>query len=81
VEIWKLKANEFIHKVENLFSRWWNGGCLRTLVEGIQDNVCRPLRIEDEHFFEAFYHGTIARLLFPSIVGRIESGEYVTTGI
>jgi hypothetical protein len=35
MEIWKLKANEFIHKVEDLVSRWWNGGCLRTLVEGI----------------------------------------------
>jgi hypothetical protein len=35
VEIWKLKANEFIHKVEDLFSWWWDGGCFRTLVEGI----------------------------------------------
>src|SRR6267154_573597 len=82
VEIWKLKANEFIHKLEDLFSRWWNRGCLRTLVEGIQDDVCRPLCIEeDEHFFEAFYHGAIARLLFSSIVCRMELGEYVTTGI
>jgi hypothetical protein len=82
VEIWKLKANEFIHELEDLFSRWWNGGCLRTLVEGIQDDVCRPLCVEEnEHFSETFYHGAIARLLFSSIVCRIESGKYVTTGI
>jgi hypothetical protein len=82
VEIWKLKANEFIHELEDLFSRWWNAGCLRTLVEGVQDNVCRLLCIEEgEHFFEAFYHDTIARLLFSSIVHRIESGEYVATRI
>jgi hypothetical protein len=82
VEIWKLKADEFIHKIEDLFSRWWNAGCLRALVEGIQDNVCRPLCVEEgEHFLEAFYHGAIASLLFSSIVCTIKSGEYVATGI
>jgi methenyltetrahydromethanopterin cyclohydrolase len=36
---------------------------------------------EDEHFFEAFDHEAIAGLLFSSIVCRIESGEYVATGV
>jgi len=81
VEIWKLKANEFIYKIEDLFSRWRNGGRLRTLVEGIQDNVCRPLRIEDEHFFETFNHSAIVGFLCPTTICRIEPGEYVTTGI
>jgi len=81
VEIWKLKANEFTHKLEDLFSRRWNGGCLQTLVEGIQDNVCGPLRIEGEHFFEAFYHGVIVGFLCSTTMYRIELGEYVTTGI
>ena len=81
MEMWELKANEFIHKVEDLFSRWWNGGCLRTLVESIQDYIHRPLSVEDEHLFEAFYHSAIAGFVGSSIVCRIESGEYVTTGI
>jgi hypothetical protein len=32
-----LKANRFILKLQDLFSWWWNGECLRTPFEGIED--------------------------------------------
>jgi hypothetical protein len=80
-EVWEMKANEFVQKLEDLFSRWWDGRHNRTLVKCIDDDVSRRLRLEAEHFFEAFYHSAITRFLLSTIVCRIESGEYVTTGI
>ena len=81
MEIWKPKVNEFIHKVEDLFSRWWNGGCLQSLVEGVQDNICRLLHIEIEHFFKAFYHDMIAGILYSTTMRRMEPGERIITEI
>jgi hypothetical protein len=82
VDVWEVKGNEFIHKLQDLFSRrWWNGWRDRTLVECIQNDVNRRLSVEAEHFFKAFNHCPITRFPYSTIVGRMKSGEYVTTGI
>jgi hypothetical protein len=81
VDVCEVKADKLIHKVEDLFSRRWNGRRNWTLVERIHDDVSRSLRPETEHFFEAFHHGVIARFLYSTFVCKIELGEYVATGI
>ncbi len=68
VEVREVKANEFHHKLEDFFSRGWNGRCDGKLVECIHDDICGPMMcLEDEHFFEAFYHNTIIRSLYSTI--------------
>jgi hypothetical protein len=71
MEIWEVKVNEFIDKLKDLFPRRWNTRSIRTLVEGVQNNVCRAILLEGEHFFQAFYHGAITRRPYSTIVYRI----------
>src|SRR5712672_169747 len=79
MEIWEAKSNELIDKVKNLFSRGWDAGRDRTLIECIQNDVGRTMGKEMEHFFEAFRHRAIARFVFSTIVCRVKSEEHVTT--
>src|SRR6267154_6221032 len=76
-----MKPNKILHELEDFFSRRWNTRRDRTLVKCIQNDVSRPLPLEREHFFQAFRHCAITRLLYPTIMCRIELGEFVTTGI
>jgi hypothetical protein len=81
VEIRKAEVNKLVHKVEDLFSWRWNRRPDRTLIEGIHDDVSGSLCLEGEHFFEAFYHSPITGLLYSTAMFKIESGEYIATGI
>jgi hypothetical protein len=67
-----VKANEFIYKVENLFSRRWDHRGDWALVERIQDDIGGSMRLRGEHFFEAFYHSPITRLPFSMVIFRIQ---------
>ena len=81
VEIRNVKPDKFLDELENLFSRGWNGRRDRALVECINNDVSRSVRLDGEHCFEAFYHRPIIWLPHSTIMRIIESGEYTTTGI
>jgi len=81
MEIWEAKSNEFIDKVKDIFSRGWDAGRDRTLIECIQNDVSRVLGKEMEHFFEALYHSPIIRLPHSTIVCGMELRENIATGI
>jgi len=81
MEIWEAKSNELMHKVKDLFSRGWNAGGDGTLIECIQNDVCRILGKKMEHFFEALYHSPIIRLPHSTIVCGMELRENIATGI
>src|SRR6266576_2038147 len=76
-----MKPNKILHQLEDIFSWRWYTRRDRTLVKCIQNDVSRPLPLEREHLFQAFRHCVITRFLYPSIMCRIELGEFITTGI
>jgi len=76
-----VKPNQFVHKLKHLFS--WRGNARgdRTFINRIHDDVTRDLPLKCEHLFEAFYHSPITGFVYTTIVGRIQSGEYIAVGI
>ena len=81
MKIWKVKIDELVYELKNLFPGRWDSREVWGLVECVQNNVCTTLPLEGDHFFETFGHSAITRLPYSTIVVRMKSGEYITIGI
>jgi hypothetical protein len=75
MEIREVKANKLDDEFEDFFTRRWNPGGTWAFIKRIHDEIRRDMRLRGEHFFEAFYHGTIARFPFSAVVCVVKAGE------
>src|SRR6266404_220436 len=73
------KVHEQLDKGKELFTRRWDSGPVRTLVERVQDNINGRQIWDCEHVNETLYHCTIAGLLCTIFMNRIKRGKDVAT--
>src|SRR6266404_4143461 len=73
------KVNERLDKGKDLFTRRWNSGPVRTLVERVKNNISGRQIWNREHIDETLYHCLIAGLLCAIFMSSVKGGKDFAT--
>lgn len=73
----KLKIDEALYEIKDLFARGWDVRCVRTFVKGIHDKVNRALIWNGEHLRETLDQSAITGLTCAVVVFLVEAVEYI----